>query len=238
LNEKKTRFISIRNDALLDGDIKPRDKYLLMILENRKLFNTKDGDWFTVDIRPKKLLELSMISDKRTLFNCLKSLRELKYIDFDFTEIPRFDKMEIKIHCTIPFTLVDEEMFFRLRELDTGEKKPYVITVFYYILEHYHNPYHGGNQGVATPSRKMIYDALKTNNKRLTNLIEIMQDAKICEYRKGIFYEGYQRSRNRYLPNTIMHKKGEEFIGQNKRRYINHKKDSYFVSSYDDDEGG
>lgn len=251
--ESRTRFIAIKNEALLRKDLKPVDKYILMILENRKLFDTKDGNWYTIEIRTKKLKTLCEVTDNRTLLASLNRLRKFNYINYSFEKdditnkeiLHNTNKISIKINCSPPFTLVDEEMFQMLKNLKTGKilldnkpnryDKPHRVTILYYILEYYHNPDHGGDQGVASPSRKVISDSLSIHNTKLTELIKVMHDSLICEYRQGFFYDGFRRTTNRYLPNTIRHKKGEEFIGQNRRRYKTHKRDTYFYTIIKED---
>lgn len=240
--EVKTRFIAIRNEALLRGDLKPMDKYLLMILENRKLFATKNDGWFDVKIRTKKLKDLSLISDGRTLLRSLNRLRKFGYINYQFEiceksgkeKLSNINKMLIKIDCNPPFTLVDEEMFDKLRNLNTGESRPHQITVLYYILEHYHNPLHGGEQGVASPNREMLEKSLKIDTRKITKFFKLMHDNYMCEFMQGKFYTDNQRSRNRYLPNTIKNKSNESDVGMNMRRYIRHKKPEYFKLPMDD----
>ena len=237
MNEKKTRFIAIRNEALLDGKLRSIDKYLLMILERRKLLSTKNNNLYTVEIRSKKLKELSLISDGRTLIKSLDILRVNNYIDYslDISKkngkeiLPKSCKIIITIDCSPPFVLVDGEMFDKISTLDTGSKKPYNIMVLYYFLEYNHNVYHGGFQGVSSPSRNEIHNIVMISGGDLTKYIKLMHNNMICEYFQGTFYDGNKKTRNRYLPNTIMHKQGEQFIGCNKRRYILHKKREYFL---------
>jgi len=254
LSNTKTRFISIRNDALLGNQLKSIDKYLLMILENRKLLSTKNKNWYTIEIRTKKLKELSLITDGRTLLKSLERLRSFNHIRYDLEKnistgkdkLPNTSKMKIEIDCSPPFTMVDEVMFNDLKFLETKNiktdkmriNKPYQITVLYYLLEYYHNPTHGGSRGIASPSRRQLSESITINNETLTEYLVAMHKNMMCEFRQGKLYDFNQRTRNRYLPNTIMHKANEEFIGQNRRRYKIHKKDSYFKLPTDNIDDG
>ncbi len=229
MSKSKTRFISIKNEALLDGSLKAMDKFILMILENRKLLITKSGHSYTISIRAKKLKGLCHVKDNRTLLSSLNRLKKGKYIKYEFNSINNTDKMNITIDCSPPFTLVDEEMFDKLCELNTGEPKPYAIVSLYFILEHYHNPNLGGEQGLACPSRDMINSAVSIRSDKLTKYFTMMHDELICEFAQGKFFGGEMiRTRNRYLPNSIKHKKGESEVGLSKRRYKIHKRKSYF----------
>lgn len=232
MEDKKVRFIAIRNEALLNSELKPFDKYLLMVLEDRKLFKTENDGWYNIEIRGKKLRKLTFTSDNRTILRSLNRLKNKGLVDYDFDKFHSVNKTLIKINCKPPFVLVDREMFYKINELDIKEK-PYNILVLYYILEHYHNPNYGnGENGIACPSRRMINDSLKMNSKKMSEYIILMHDNYICEFCQGRFYDKNQRSRNRYLPNTIQHKNGEPNIGN--RRYKTHKRESYFGLPMDD----
>ena len=203
MENKKVRFIGIRNDAILNSELKPFDKYLLMILEDRKLFKTGKNGWYNIEIRGKKLRELVYVKDNRSILKSFEKLKCNNFIDYDFEKFSPTQKVLIKINCNPPFVLVDREIFGKIINLDTGDK-PYNIMTLYYILEHYHNyEYGNGENGIACPNRKMINDALKMNNKRMTEYFKIMHEAYICEFKQGKLYKKNQRSRNRYLPNTI-----------------------------------
>lgn len=223
----KTKFISIQQEALLSSKLKSIDKFVLLILGDRKLIGTKNGSWYTIEIRANKLKQLTFINDHRTLMRSLDRLKENGYIKFDFKRFNSHGKSSIYIDEGKIFTMVDEERFESLVKLDTGEKKPYQIVILYYLLENYYNPTHG--YGMSSPSREMIFESLRINGAILTKYFKLMHKEKICEFFQGEFIDGYRRVRNRFIPNTIKYKVGEENIGDGKRRYVNHKQRSYFI---------
>lgn len=221
--QKNVIFTPIINRALLSKDIKNKDKFILIKLKSMSKNNIS-----TITIT--NLKKKCHISDNRTILQSLKSLKQYEFISYDeFETIPK-QAIEIKLiyyeddHKS--YTKVDNDMIDKICNLFPNPHNPLIL---YYLLENNYNV----SYEYSCPSREYIKEYITVSNKTLTEYITIMHNNFICEYCQGIFlksddgeFNHSNRLRNRYIPNTIRYKQGEDNIG--KRRYARHKPKSFF----------
>lgn len=226
----KTSYISIPNELINNSDINIKAKYLYIIL---KKHSTKHKTKVSTLIKYDKLNKSLMWNDKRKLKRYLSILKELNYIKYDFKEINNYIPLEIefinhKQFIMIARDIVDKTLLINIDNSNSKRGDMYYIEkgiVYLYFLEGYYNEY----WGYACPSRRELSNIIKTNNSDTTKIIKYYHNNYICEYCQGKVIgekDKPMRARNRYIPNNID-------INGNKR-YMRHKKESYFFKDSDE----